>query len=156
MPSIDAEKAIDNFCQHSNDILFSSTPFDFKEITHFNVQPPEKWAELFALHSYYRDVDFDASFITPWAVRFRRKNETLSRLVREYERKFFLLWKENVDLRNLVVEMRYELDDNEQLVETYKSQLSEKNSSVQVSNIIFIQKFQELIKKQVQKLRRVL
>jgi len=26
MPSTDAEKAIDNFCQHSNDILFSSTP----------------------------------------------------------------------------------------------------------------------------------
>ena len=156
MPSTDAEKAIDNFCQHSNDILFSSTPFDFKEITHFNVQPPEKWAELFALLSFYRDVDFDASFITPWAVRFRRKNEVLSRLVREYERKFFLLWKENVDLRNLVVEMRDELEDNEQLDETYKSQLSEKNSSAQVSNMIFTQKFRKLIKKPVRILRRIL
>lgn len=109
MTAADSEKAVANFCQHSDDILFSSTPFDYKEATHFNVQPPEYWAELFAIHGFYRDVDFDASFITPWAARYRRKNEPPQRLVRDYERKFWLLWKENTDLRSLVLEMRNEL-----------------------------------------------
>ncbi len=109
MPAAESEKAVANFCQHTDDVLFSSTPFDYKEATHFNVQPPEYWAELFARHQFYRDVDFDASFITPWAVRFRRRNEPFQRLIRDYERKFWLLWKENTDLRSLILEMRSDL-----------------------------------------------
>lgn len=103
-----AEEAVQNLCQHSDDILFSSTPFDYREATHFNVQPPEYWTELFARESFFRDIDYDASYITPWAVRLRRKNELMARLVKDYERKFFLLWKENTDLRSLVIEMRDE------------------------------------------------
>ena len=112
MPQADAERVVTNFCQFSQDVLFSSTPFDYKEVTHFNVQPPEVWAELFARQGFFRDVDFDAGFITPWAVRFRarsvfdRRNEPVHRLVRDYERKFWLLWKENSDLRKLTAEMR--------------------------------------------------
>ncbi len=105
----EAEQAIENFCRHSDDVLFSSTPFDYKEATHLNVQPIEHWAELFAQNGLFRDVDFDASFVTPWAVRFRRKNEPMHRLVREYERKFWRLWKENSDLRLLTIEMRNQL-----------------------------------------------
>ena len=101
-----AERAIENLCLHSDQILFSSTPFDYKEATHFNVQPPEYWAELFARQGFFRDIDFDASFLTPWAVLYRRRQAPLHRLVRNYERKFFLLWKENADLRELAVEMR--------------------------------------------------
>ena len=108
-----AQAAIANFCQHSADILFSSTPFDFKEASHFNVQPPEAWAELFARHGFYRDVDFDASFITPWATRFRRSSEPVPRLVRNYERRYWLLWKENTDLRQLALEMRDQLAEGE-------------------------------------------
>ncbi len=67
------EPAIANLCCYSNDILFSSTPDDTKEATHFNVQPPGYWAERFARHGFYPDANFDASFITPWAVRFVRK-----------------------------------------------------------------------------------
>lgn len=105
----DSEKAVSNLCQHSDDILFSSTPNDYKEVSHFNVQPPEYWAELFAKEGFFRDVDFDASFITPWAVRFRKVDEPVHRTIRNYERKFWLLWKENSDLRNLSLEMREEL-----------------------------------------------
>ncbi|HJW89634.1 MAG TPA: class I SAM-dependent methyltransferase [Anaerolineales bacterium] len=104
-----AEQAVENLCRHSEDILFSSTPFDYKEVSHFNVQPPEYWAELFARLNFFRDVDFDASFITPWAVRFRRKQEPLHRLVRDYERRFWQLWKENTDLRALSLDLRDEL-----------------------------------------------
>lgn len=110
MPQAEAEKAVENLCRHSDDILFSSTPFDYREATHFNVQPPEYWAECFARQGFFRDVDFDASFLTPWAVRFRRRHEPLPRLVREYERRLMPLWKENVDLRTLALQNRNQLD----------------------------------------------
>lgn len=111
MPAEQAEQAIGNLCRLSRDILFSSTPFDYKEATHFNVRPPEYWAEAFARQGYFRDVDYDASFITPWAVRYRRRNEPVARMVREYERRYFELWKENVDLRLLAAENRAALSD---------------------------------------------
>jgi hypothetical protein len=113
MAQDEAERAVANLCLYTDDVLFSSTPFDYKEATHFNVQPPEYWAELFALQGFYRDVDFDASFLTPWAVRFRRSAEPPHRLARDYERRFWLLWKENTDLRSLISEMRAGLADAE-------------------------------------------
>jgi len=109
MPAAESQKAIANLCQHTDDILFSSTPFDYKEATHFNVQPPEHWSEIFAQHGFFRDVDFDASFVLPWAVRYRRRQDPPSRLVREYERRFWQLWKENLDLRELSLEVRRQL-----------------------------------------------
>lgn len=109
----EAERALDNICQYTDDILFSSTPFDYKEVTHFNVQPPEYWSALFAKNGFFRDVDFDASFITQWAMRLRRRPEPIHRIVRDYERKFWLLWKENTDLRDLTQEMRDQLAENE-------------------------------------------
>lgn len=109
MPQEQAELAIQNLCTVSDDILFSSTPFDYKETTHLNVHVPEYWAEQFALHSFYRDVNFDASFITPWAVRFRKRNEPLPRLIREYEQIFWPIHKENLDLRALAAETQNKL-----------------------------------------------
>jgi len=102
MPPAEAEKAAENLCRHTDDILFSSTPFDYKEVTHVNVHPPEYWAELFARFGFYRDFDFDASFLTPWAVRYTRKPFEQGHFISEYERRFFLLWKENCDMRALV------------------------------------------------------
>jgi SAM-dependent methyltransferase len=122
LSKVEAEKAVENLCKHSDDILFSSTPFDYKEASHFNVQPPEYWAEVFARRGFYRDVDFDASFITPWAVRFRRRGDPIQRIVRDYERRFWTLWKENTDLRNLAGEMRDQLAGLEaDLVNTTKN-----------------------------------
>ena len=109
MDGADAEQAVANFCQFTDDVLFSSTPYDYKEATHFFVQPPEYWAELFGHHGFFRDVDFDASFITPWAVRFRRRTEPTARIIRDYERRHWLLQKENQDLRALALEMRESL-----------------------------------------------
>jgi hypothetical protein len=102
MPAAEAEKAAENLCRHTDDILFSSTPFDYKEVTHINVHPPEYWAAMFARFGFYRDFEFDASFLTPWAVRYTRKPFEQGRFISEYERRFFLLWKENCDMRALV------------------------------------------------------
>lgn len=86
LPAPEAALAIERLSSASDDILFSSTPSDYREPTHVNVRPPEAWAESFAQVAFIRDVDFDASFITPWAMRFRRSQEPLPRIVRAYER----------------------------------------------------------------------
>ena len=112
----DGEKAIENLCRASDQLLFSSTPIDYREATHFNVQPIEYWTELFAAQQLVRDVDFDASFITSWAILFHRNYDGLSRVIRNYERRFWQLWKENCDLRDLAVETRNRLAEMDRQV----------------------------------------
>lgn len=137
LPQSESERAVENMCQYTDDVLFSSTPFDYKEATHFNVQPPEYWGELFAQAGFFRDVDFDASFITPWAVRFRRGRDPLHRTVREYERKFWLLWKENADLRHLVLEMREQLVADQEAIARTQEAIAEARAerSVEVARL---------------------
>jgi glycosyltransferase involved in cell wall biosynthesis/SAM-dependent methyltransferase len=122
MPPEEAERAIANFCKHAKRVLFSSTPFDFREPTHFNVHPTEEWAEMFAQHGFYRDVDYDASYIAPWGVLFVAKDAPMPRLVRDYERRFATLWRENTDLRSLTVEMRNDLSAAQVFEERSKQQ----------------------------------
>ena len=91
LPKSDAQLAVANLCRHGHDILFSSSPDDFSELTHLNVQPVEYWSELFAYQGFYRDVDFDASFIAEHAVRYRKAINPIPVVVRGYDRKFWLL-----------------------------------------------------------------
>jgi SAM-dependent methyltransferase len=88
--------AIENLCRHCGDVLFSSTPNDFEEPTHANVRPPEYWVEEFGRRGFFRDVDFDASFVTPWARRFRPSSEPVHRIVAAYERR---LWQQEQEAR---------------------------------------------------------
>jgi GT2 family glycosyltransferase len=124
----EARSAIANFCQHTDDVLLSSTPYDYEEITHFNVQPPEYWGELFAQNGFFRDVDFDASFITAWATRFRRSQEPLHRTVRAYERAYALLRKETQDLRALALELRIE---QQGALDALRAELSQREALIQ-------------------------
>lgn len=109
MAPAEGEAAIANFCAHTDDILFSSSPFDFTEATHANVRPPEYWASEFARHGFYRDVDFDASFITTWAVRFRKRTDPPHRVVADYERAFSQVVIERNELRNKGLETQAEI-----------------------------------------------
>ncbi|MEO8260264.1 MAG: class I SAM-dependent methyltransferase [Acidobacteriota bacterium] len=111
MPARDGEAAIANFCRHTDDVLFSSSPFDHRETSHVNVQPVEYWAELFARHGFYRDVDYDASFVTAWAVRFRRRSEPLARIVRDYERRCWALDYERNEMRAGAAQLERQLAD---------------------------------------------
>ena len=122
MPALDADAAVANFCRHTDDVLFSSSPLDYSETTHVNVRPPEYWAEQFARHGFVRDVDFDASFITPWAVRFRRTAEPMHRIVAAYEREHAPLVRERTDLRARLAALESELKrTQEELVRTQSS-----------------------------------
>ncbi len=151
MPSEDARLAVKNMSQFTDDILFSSTPFDYKEATHINVQPPEYWAGLFAQHGFYRDVDYDGSFITVWAVRFRKQSVAIPELIHQYERRFFYLWKENADVRQRLLEMQMEMQNEvaaqksradlaEQARQTYEKQLLEITNSRPWRFISFLQR----------------
>ena len=152
MPRHEAEAAIANMCAWSDDILFSSSPYDHKEATHMNVNPPEYWADRFARHGFFRDIDFDASFLTPWAVRFRRRDEPLHRIVRDYERRFWELWYANQQLRELARDQRDRLaqavairEEAERLAEErhayatrLESELTRKNAHIQhLENLIY-------------------
>ncbi len=117
-------KAIENLCQHANQIIFSSTPFDFKEATHFSVHDPEYWAAQFARHGFYRDLDTDLSYITPWAVRFVNTQMSPMRLVQAYERRLWLLTKENVDLRQASVEGEAQVRDLRKQVQQRGQEIS--------------------------------
>lgn len=99
LASEDAERAVGNLCAHAPRVLFSSTPEDYAEPTHLNVQPAEYWAELFARNSFVRDVDYQAVYIAPWATLFERSDRPLARLVRDYERFSSRLDRENKALR---------------------------------------------------------
>jgi SAM-dependent methyltransferase len=109
MPPRDAEAAIENFCACTDDILFSSSPLDYREPTHVNVHPPEHWAEVFARHGFYRDVEYDATYVTPWAARVRRGREPLHRLVRDYEHRFWELAFERNEVRDYSAEVQTRL-----------------------------------------------
>jgi SAM-dependent methyltransferase len=117
----EAEPAVANLCRHADDILFSSTPFDRAEATHFNVQPVEYWVELFARCGFFRAVDFDASFITPWAMRFRRARQPVSQVIAAYERRLWKLQQENQAGRQACIE----LDDREKQMQALNAQLSD-------------------------------
>lgn len=130
MPRQDAEKAIENLCTHANEIVFSSTPFDYKEATHINVHDPEYWAEEFARYGFYRDMEADLSCITSWAVRFVKTKRTSLMLVREYERKFWQLRKENFDLRQLSIETQDRLRQQDKQVQAFGVQVAEKERSI--------------------------
>jgi hypothetical protein len=104
MPRDEADAAVINMCAHADDILFSSSPNDHREPTHINVRPAEDWAEQFARHGFFRDTEFDATFISPWAVRFRKSSEPVHRLIRAFERRLARLEQERGEMRAFTAE----------------------------------------------------
>ena len=121
----ECEQAVTHFCQASDDILFSSTPDDFREATHINVHTPDYWAGLFARHGFYHDVDFDATFITAWAMRFRRSSEPAYRVVEAYERRLWQVSKEIRETRAFALDSRNQLADREAHLALARGQLGE-------------------------------
>jgi len=107
----DSDVAIANLCAASDRILLSSTPFDYAEPTHLNVQPPENWSAAFARHNFVRDLDFDASFLTPWAVLYERTDKPLPDVVRAYDRAYSRVAQEQRELRASVLDLHGRLEE---------------------------------------------
>lgn len=79
----DPDLSVGRLCSWSNQILFSSNPFDHKEPTHVTVMHPCMWSSLFAKNGMYRDFTHDASYISEWAVLYKEVN--IDDLVYHYE-----------------------------------------------------------------------
>lgn len=81
----DAQPFIKALCQHTDQIIFSSTPDDFKEPSHFNVQQQEYWVKRFAKEGFLHDLNTDVTFLSPQALVFRRQEKDSLRLIEDYE-----------------------------------------------------------------------
>jgi len=101
--------AIANLCAASDRLLISTSPSDFGEPTHLNVQPPEFWSAAFAGHGFFREVDRDLSYITPWATLYVRREEPLPDIVRRYDRSWWRLRKEVQEVREALLESQDQL-----------------------------------------------
>lgn len=81
----DGKKAIKKLCELSDQVLFSSTPDDYTEKTHVNVQQREYWARLFAENGFFDDLSYRPTYLTYYATLFK-KNDNLLRQIEDYER----------------------------------------------------------------------
>lgn len=124
MPPDAADRAIDAMTAAADDILFSSSPTDHAEPTHVNVRPPEAWAAAFARRGFYRDADFDATFLTPWAGRFRKVDGPLVGVVAAYERRLWQLADANHQLRDANTALRTTAADIQRTLADRDAELS--------------------------------
>lgn len=110
----DAEKVIANLCNATDRLLLSTSPFDYAEPTHVNVQPPEVWSSLLAREGFLRDLDHDATYLTPWAALYRRTDESLSDTVRRYDRAWWRLHWEVSEVRRSLLDLQQRLEEAEE------------------------------------------
>lgn len=80
----EADTAIANIARWGDTVLFSSSPEDFSETTHVNVQKPGYWIEKFAQHGLIYNPMPDTSYVTPWAMVFQRRTAVLPQILRDY------------------------------------------------------------------------
>lgn len=106
----EAQTAIDQMTAASDRIFFSSSPTDYAERTHINVQPPNRWAAWFAERGFYRRTDLDLGFLTPWAVVFERSDMTTTSLVEHYETRLAPLQIEAIQKRNALMDADREIN----------------------------------------------
>jgi hypothetical protein len=108
---VDTAGAVANLCRASDRILLSSTPGDLGEPTHVNVQPPERWSQLFAMNGFYRDFRHDAGYLSPWAALYRKGEPTMPELVLDYDRAWAQLRNEVLEQRKALLEMSERFED---------------------------------------------
>jgi hypothetical protein len=109
LPPEESVPAIANLCSATDRILLSTTPEDFGEATHLNVQPPEAWSAAMAREGFYRDLDLDFSYLTPWATLYTRRDEPQVETVRRYDRSWWRLRREVSEVRSSLLSSQDQL-----------------------------------------------
>ena len=139
LPKADGRVALANLCAATDRILFSSVPDGYEEPTHVNVQPAEDWSAWFAEEGFVRDLDYDASYLAPWAIVYERRRPDLADVVRDYDRVYARLRSEVQQLRSVLLEMQlndpgnYQARNDElrnQVLELQESLLSARDSAM--------------------------
>jgi hypothetical protein len=107
----DAEAALENLCASTDRVVFSSTPFEYAEPSNVNVHAPEDWSAQFARQGFVRNLEYDASFLTPWAALYERSHTLLPEVVRTYDRAWWQLRLEVRQVREKVLELQAQLEE---------------------------------------------
>lgn len=113
LPPEEAGPAIANLCGATDRILLSTSPDDFGEATHLNVQPPESWSAMLASEGFFRDLDLDFSYLTPWAALYTRLDEPQAETVRRYDRSWWRLRREVTEVRESLLQSQDQLAELE-------------------------------------------
>lgn len=87
IPQENAAEFVARLCDLGNYVVFSSTPYDFEDPTHCNVQQQEYWCKLFAQRGYFRCDGRTLKTPTEWTMCFSRQEMDTVKLVEQYERK---------------------------------------------------------------------
>ncbi len=122
----EGRKAVENLCAITDRIIFSSTPSDFKERTHFNVQQREYWARLFAANGFYDDLNYRPLFITPYASCFIRGTDWL-RQVEDYERNIRMSESETTEA---IGDKERHIQNQNQIIADKERQIQEQNGMI--------------------------
>jgi hypothetical protein len=111
MSSADGRVALDNMCTATDRLLLSSSPYDYGEPTHLNVQAPEQWSALLANNNFVRELDYDLSYLTPWATLYSRKVMPIPEVVRAYDRSWWRLRLEVQETRTQLLQIQGRLEE---------------------------------------------
>jgi hypothetical protein len=104
-----AETVIANLCAATDRLLLSTSPDDYTEATHLNVQPPEYWSTMLAREGFFRDFSHDFRYLTPWAALYSRREEDPVSLVSAYDGPWYRLRREVVEVRRALLAKQDEL-----------------------------------------------
>jgi hypothetical protein len=118
MPPSDGEAALARMTGLSDRILFSSSPADFGEATHLNVQAPEHWSALFARHGFFRSLDYEGRLPTEWTSVYERGIPERGEIVRRYDRRLLRDRSEIRELRDTALELQerlHRLEDTDRI-----------------------------------------
>ena len=117
IPATEGAAAIATLCAATDRILLSTTPDDYAEATHLNVQPPEVWSGALAREGFLREVERDVTYVTPWAALYTRRSEALDETVGRYDRSWFRSRREADQLRDSLLSAQSRLEELEEQVE---------------------------------------
>ena len=111
MPTLDIQAAINNICNCTDRVLFSSTPHDFAEPSHINVKPVATWVSWFAQRGFFRRSDIDTSFLSPWAAVLERRTPSQVELAFDYETELAPLREEVLAKQSALLDANREIGD---------------------------------------------
>ncbi|MGH8977899.1 MAG: hypothetical protein ACRDV7_07470, partial [Acidimicrobiia bacterium] len=72
------------------------------------VQPAEEWSAWFADEGFVRVLEYDASYLAPWAILYERRRGHLPDVVRDYDRVLARMKVEVDQLRASILQMHAE------------------------------------------------
>jgi SAM-dependent methyltransferase len=117
VPAAETNVVVANLAAASDRLLVSTTPDDFGEPTHHNVQPPEAWSAAFAREGLTREVERDFSYVTPWTALYTRRDEPLEETIRRYDRSWVRHRREADQLRDTLLAAQQQLAELEARLE---------------------------------------